>query len=96
MITVGLVRELYFISKTLQRVIYHSLFKEGDTKILKLCINPSGKMVVEYEGKTIWVETIEGESSFFGVESCDTISRIIACIDNGTSWCHLRWKESLA
>lgn len=94
--TVGFIKEAYFISRVLKEVFYFKLFK-GEKQDTELCfrIGPDATMVVWYQGKEIWKEVIDGPTSFFGVESCDAISRIISCIDNGTDWSQYVWKENL-
>jgi hypothetical protein len=84
MVTVGLVKELFFISRVLNDTFYLKLFK-GELQDNELCLKmePNAALTVYYQGYEIWREIVEGDTSFFGVESCDSISRIIACIDNG-------------
>lgn len=95
MITVGLVKELYFISKVLKETYCLSVFPQDSNgsllNNLKLVLNitPEGELTVWYKGIIIWKEKVDGDDSFFGVESCDTISRIIACINNKD----FSWKE---
>lgn len=90
MITVGLVKELYFISKILNREYKIQINPIWDgfsvAKLLEININPGGLLKVYYQTHHIWAEQVEGEGSFFGVESCDSISRIINCIDNNSPW----------
>ena len=91
-ITVGIIKELYFISKvlnlpvevTFKSPVKHPLYVRVYNNILD----------VEYNSISIWKETIESDISFFGVESCDTISRIIACIDSGSPWDKYKWDEN--
>lgn len=96
MLTIGLARELGFLSKILNRKLVAKIHLEGLKKdeTLDISFSPDGMMDVFYKGNYIWHECVEGDTSFFGVESCDTISRIIACIDNGTDWQQHRWTES--
>jgi len=84
MITVGLVKELHFIASAIQDVFYLKLFK-GERNDNELCLKmtPAGQLNVWYDGHEIWSEKVDGVTSFFGVESCDAIARIIVCIDNG-------------
>ncbi|MEY2859193.1 MAG: hypothetical protein RLZZ74_3506 [Cyanobacteriota bacterium] len=42
----------------------------------------NGVLELFYGQLQIWRESIEGSDSFFGIESCDAIARIIVCIDN--------------
>jgi hypothetical protein len=90
MITVGLVKELSFISKALKHPVTATLglydkedFPKGRA-VLKFIDN---KMEVAYGGKCVWLEDVGSDDSFFGVESCDSLSRIFVCIDNkDESW----------
>lgn len=43
----------------------------------------NNKLYVAYDEDHIWEETIEGDTSFFGIESCDSISRAMACLESG-------------
>jgi hypothetical protein len=86
MITVGLIKELYFIAKTLNRAYTMEIFASnalwgGKVAPLKVEIKPTGELDVWYQATHIWNESLD-ENEFFGVESCDTISRIVACINN--------------
>ena len=92
MITVGLVKELEFMSRAL----------EQDISILvwigkrKMGIETSeNRVVVSYGGEVIWDENVYGEGNWFGIESCDTIYRIIKCIDDEEPWREKHeWKKS--
>lgn len=96
MITVGLVKELFFIAHVFNRSLSSTLHLEDPaSQLLMIKITPAGDMDVFYGSNHIWYEKVEGDTSFFGIESCDTISRIIACIDNGTSWDQYIWKDCL-
>lgn len=79
MITVGLIKELFFISSYTKKNIKFTFNLHRD---LEIYIKPEGKMSLYYNENYIWHEKIEGVNSMFGVESCDAISRIINCIDN--------------
>lgn len=92
MITIGLAKELYFISKITNQEYTVQLYPSNlhyspTSKILTIKIQPTGKMDVYYRDKHIWKETVEGDISFFGIESCDTIFKIMSCIDaDDDSW----------
>jgi hypothetical protein len=94
MLTIGLAKEMFFVAHVLGDSFYFKIFK-GEKQDNEMCVKmtPEGRMTVWYQGKEIWQEVIDGPESFFGIESCDTIARIVACIDNGTSWDQYRWKE---
>ena len=98
MITVGLVKELYFIAHFLGTVVETTLCvstENGPSYPVRIYVSPDTALVdVWYKEEHIWSEHIEGATSFFGIESCDTISRIIACINNGSDWSQYRWKEN--
>lgn len=60
--------------------------------VLYIKINTFGQMDLEYQRHIdskppvhIWNESVL-EDGLFGVESCDTLSRIIYCIDHGQPW----------
>jgi hypothetical protein len=92
MITIGLAKELYFIAKVTTRPhtfqIYPSPLQYSPTsEIITIKMTPSGVMDVFYRDKHIWKETVEGDTSFFGIESCDSINKIINCMNlNDDSW----------
>jgi hypothetical protein len=89
MLTVGLVKELYFIANILKSPAIMSLNLAGRDKNspVEVFVFPDSLLTVYYKGKLIWSERVEGETSFFGIESCDSISRAIACLDNNDpSW----------
>lgn len=94
MITVGLVKELLFIAKHFKKnaCAFIGLYELG---FVELTVSPEGGLQVQYKGQVIWQEMVETDTSMFGVESCDSISRIITCIDNGTDWSEHAWKDSL-
>lgn len=80
MITVGLVKELFYIASALKTDVQASLSTNFNTPLnIKIHKNV---LQVWYQDWHIWTETVEGDTSFFGVESCDSISRIIACMNN--------------
>lgn len=92
MVTVGIVKELNFISVMLRTPVDVILTSQVSDPIH---IKINNNMVdIEYHDQHIWHETIEGDASFFGVESCDTVSRIIACINNDSDWSQYRWTET--
>lgn len=94
MITVGLVKELYFIAHVTQTPVLCDIKLGGGFSPVSLTISHDGLLEAAYKGQTIWREHVEGDGSYFGIESCDTISRILACIDNGSDWTQYRWEES--
>lgn len=96
MITIGLVKELHFIAATFNHGI-HSIIRATQfvNHDIHIKVSPDGKLEVEYFDFKIWQETIDGPTSMFGVESCDTIFKIINCIDNGVDWSVHKWKENI-
>jgi len=83
MITVGVVRELAYMSQYVGGPLYVAI----DIGNQKLSLNVSENDVrISYQGQKIWEENIYGEGNWFGVESCDTIFRIMECIDKGEPW----------
>lgn len=98
MITVGLVKELYYIAAILRQEYCIQINPVWDglkvSKFLEVKITPDGWLNVWYQTEHIWREQVEGETSFFGIESCDAISRIVACIDNNNpNWVEYRHIE---
>lgn len=81
MITIGLVKELYFISSVLN-TSFDFFIGHPDSQYSILLRVKDKVLEIQYAGQWIWKETIEGDTSYFGVESCDTISRIITSINN--------------
>lgn len=78
MITVGFVKEAFYIAKLLQRYITIDL-KIDPWNTTRIGITKDGMLEVSYNNSKIWKEEL-GDAFFFGIESIDTISRIIACI----------------
>ncbi len=95
MITVGLVKELFFIASVAKQQINCAIKPDGNYAPIELKVYPAGVLEVDYCGQLIWKETIDGPTSMFGIESCDSISRIIVCIDYGTDWSAHKWEETL-
>lgn len=83
MITVGAVRELAYMSQHVGVVLRVSIDISGRRLELEIEEN---SVKIDYEGQKIWEENIYGEGNWFGIESCDTISRIVTCIDKGEPW----------
>lgn len=97
MITVGLVKELYYVAHFLRTTVEATLCiatENGPSYPILVYVSADGNLNIWYQEQHIWSEGVEGPTSFFGVESCDTISRIIACINNGSDWSQYRWKEN--
>lgn len=84
MITVGLIKELEYIQKYTKQVINVTFNLKFS---LNIVIN-NGYMNLYYKNNHIWGETVTNES-MFGIESCDSISRILACIDSD----NIGWQE---
>lgn len=93
MLTVGLAKEIFYISHVLKKEINVQIQLSDSSKYLWVNMKPDGDMTIFYGHRHIWKEQVEGDSSFFGIESCDSISRIIACIDNDTSGTDESWKN---
>jgi len=95
MLTVGFVKELFFIAHVLNDTFVVKLYRNNDTeRELRVEMTPAGHLSVHYCGQHIWSEHVEGDTSFFGIESCDTIARIMSCIEHGTDWSQYRWNEN--
>lgn len=93
MITVGLIKEFYYISTVLKTPVVAAVRINGMKAPLDIKIS-SGCLDLWYRDLHIWRETIEGTTSFFGVESCDAISRIIVSLEAGDpNWSNYRYIE---
>lgn len=77
MITIGLAKELFFIARVTNQPISAII-----NNSLQVTIQPNSVMDVEYNGTHIWNERVDGSDSFFGIESCDNIFKIILAIDS--------------
>lgn len=81
MISVGLAKELNFISVYFKTEISCCLESSlCDSIQIKIKNN---QLNVFYQNRHIWQEFIEGDTAFFGIESCDSIARIIAALNVG-------------
>ena len=80
MITVGLVKELFYMNAAHRIPIVTTFVIDQLPKLRVEVLH--GILNVFYLEEHIWQEAIEGPTSFFGVESCDTISRIMVAMDN--------------
>lgn len=85
MITVSLVHELNFISKHLDRKVVATLEVGEYSRPITISIEKD-KLSVEYMNNLIWSESISKASSNFGVESCDSILKIMKRVRQGESW----------
>ena len=83
MITVGVIRELEFMAKAIDSNMYVIIQVANKNISMKIWDN---NVIINYEGHKIWEENIYGEGNWFGIESCDSIARIINCIDKGEPW----------
>jgi hypothetical protein len=81
MITVGLVQELRFISDAFKTPI-SSIISCGVAVRPIIVKIQEGAVQVNYGNDYIWKEDVASASSMFGIESCDSIARIIYSIDN--------------
>jgi hypothetical protein len=92
MITVGVVRELAYISQHAEKPLYVAMDMDGKYVSLRVEEN---SIRVSYQAQLIWEENIYGEGNWFGVESCDEIKKIMDCVDNGEPWIEKHsWKKS--
>jgi len=80
MITVGLIKELQFISSSLKTPLLLTIASTSFPNITVQIENET--LTLTYLGHLIWREKVLGDSSFFGVESCDTIARIMVLLKN--------------
>ena len=83
MITVGAVRELAYMSQHLGVPLYIAIDAGGKHLSLKVEEN---SVHISYQGQRIWEENIYGEGNWFGIESCDSVAKIINCINDGEPW----------
>lgn len=86
MITVGIVRESHFIAKSLNKTFHFSLTPDKTDLRIDYSIKPDGDLRIYIwqsgKGYFIWQENVVNDSSFFGPESVDSISRCIYCISH--------------
>lgn len=87
MINVGLIKELYFISKVLKTEIEAEFRYCGAVDTVEVKIKDD-IMHVSYWGRKIWRENLKEGDSMFGIESCYQINKIMKLIDLGddTIW----------
>lgn len=88
MITVGLIQELNYISKALNVPVNSAISIPYARNSLFIFVN-NNFFELTYDNKKIWREEIISPISMFGIESCDSISKIIYKIDNNIE----EWKE---
>lgn len=92
MITVGVVRELAYISQYAEKPLFADIRIDG--RYIKLGVSENSVQVA-YKDQNIWEENIYGEGNWFGIESCDEIKKIMDCIDNNEPWIEKHsWKKS--
>ena len=84
MITVSIVYELQFVAKHFCSTLTACL-QLKDRSPVTLSVT-SDELEVRYQQELIWKEKIVGPESNFGVESVDTIARIMNAIDTGQPW----------
>ena len=89
MINAGIIQELDFMSEYYESEVTASISCKG--KETKLDFK-DGRVTVTYQGTEIWKETVHGEATWFGIESCDRIHKIVKCIDNNDD----SWKQKYA
>lgn len=88
MITVGFINELNYISNVLNVSVKCAISIPYAKKPLIIEVKDNYFELV-YDGSRIWREEIMSPSSMFGIESCDSISKIIYMIDNSIK----EWKD---
>jgi len=92
MITVGLIKEILFISEVLKTPL-DVLIQTNRTKLpLKILVKDS-ILDIWYAENHIWNESLSEGITMFGIESVSTIFEIILLIDNGAPWKHLVYQE---
>jgi hypothetical protein len=80
MITVGLIKELAFVSLALKAEL-EATIKTALTDTIHVKIT-NNTIRVHYKNHFIWEELIESAGIGFGVESCDALARIIYLLNN--------------
>jgi hypothetical protein len=80
MITVGLVQELAFVSHFLKTPVYLKMATEKNSGVLNIILKDQYLELV-YKQNKIWKEKVLSPESMFGIESCETILKIISLID---------------
>lgn len=74
-ITVGLIKELNFISQQLNSSISAEISVNDEFKI-SVTIDDNC-LFIAHEGDLIWKESLDATSGNFGIESCQQISQIL-------------------
>ena len=87
MITVGLVQEISFISKFFETPMYLKIATPKASGVLNVILKDEYLELI-YKQNKIWKEKVSGAESMFGIESCETILKIISLIDSNDE----RWK----
>ena len=87
MLTVSFVNEIQFIAKHFNVPVSVDL-KLGQSEPLNLALD-NDVLSIKFFGELIWEEKVVGVGSNFGVESCDTIYRIMQMVAAGDN----TWKE---
>ena len=85
MITLGICKEIFYLAKVLNYTYNVEIIGPHLYPIV-IIMNSEGIMDIWYNKNHIWTEKVDGEDSFLGVESMDSISRCIKCIDNNSEW----------
>jgi len=85
MITVSLIKELEFVSSIYGGKLQASIKMGEGIPEVKIQIEKS-KLTIFFLNKTIWQESISEASSNFGIESCETIARIMGKALKGEEW----------
>ena len=84
MLTLGICREILYIAKIFKKSFFFTLAGK-DNDAIQVNVTPTEMIDVWYKNQHIWNESMS-EDGFFGIESLDTISRIIYCIDRNEPW----------
>jgi hypothetical protein len=89
-ISVGLIREMEFISTFLKIPVHFTFHLKYNLDIFI----KDKKMELKYNNIPIWKENVLPDG-MFGLESCDSISRLINAYDNSGDWKKYCYFESV-
>jgi hypothetical protein len=91
MLTVGVIRELNFMSELTSLPLKADLCLSD---VLCLTVNISNKILtVHHEGELIWEESLDDEFGNFGIESCHRIAQILQAKHSKSDYKHLIYRE---
>lgn len=92
-VTVGLVKELEFISNHTGSQVVTDICMGGDDFLVVLnIVIKNGFLYIRHEGEIIWHESLDETTGNFGLESCQQISQILNNKHKSLEYRHLIYK----